>query len=227
MQSYEESLKLKTKLGDIRGEGQVLNNLGLVRWDSGQYSKGGEYYRRSLEIFRELGDLRGEGDTLGNLGNIYYAWGQYPKAVEHYEKSQEIGGKLGDWRGQGNAVNNLGLIYAAWGQYPKAVEYYETALAIATKLGDEGARDNSHESGWRPCPQGRIREGPGKFPERLEQIRRTRGAGGLAQEAHRRSVSGYGRCEKAESLAQGGRAQLIAGKTSPIQSRLSGGKRAL
>ena len=65
----------REELGDVRGEGITLDNLGNVCADSGQYSKAVEYYEKSLAIFRKLGDLGGQGDTVNNLGNIYNGLG--------------------------------------------------------------------------------------------------------------------------------------------------------
>jgi tetratricopeptide (TPR) repeat protein len=135
-QKYEEALGIYRKIGDVKGEGTTLGNLGIVYSDWGQYAKAVEYYEKSLQIKRKIGNVKGESITLNSLGIVYYCWGQYAKAVEYFEKSLGICRKLGDVAGEGQSLMNLGNVYKGWGQYAKAIEYYEKSLEIKRKLGD-------------------------------------------------------------------------------------------
>ena len=54
LEYYEKSLELSRKLGDVKGEGNTLNNLGNVYKDWGQYTKAVEYYEKSLELKESL-----------------------------------------------------------------------------------------------------------------------------------------------------------------------------
>ena len=73
---YEQALKIAREIGDRRGEGTSLGNLGNAYTDLGQPVKAIEYYEQALKISREIGDRRGEGASLGNLGNAYYNLGE-------------------------------------------------------------------------------------------------------------------------------------------------------
>ena len=79
VQKYEEALSIFRKVGNVKGEGQTLGNLGTVYRGWGQYPKAVEYYEKSLQIFKKIGDVKAEGATLLGLGNVYEGWGQYPK----------------------------------------------------------------------------------------------------------------------------------------------------
>ena len=50
---YEKSLQIARKIGNVKGEGNTLNNLGIVYKDWGQYAKAVEYYEKSLQIKQE------------------------------------------------------------------------------------------------------------------------------------------------------------------------------
>jgi tetratricopeptide (TPR) repeat protein len=77
-------------VGDRRGEGADLGNLGLAYADLGQVDQAIEHYQQALVISREIGDRRGEGNHLGNLGLAYYSLGQVDQAIEHYRQALAI-----------------------------------------------------------------------------------------------------------------------------------------
>jgi CHAT domain-containing protein/Tfp pilus assembly protein PilF len=133
---YKRSLQVAQTIGNRRGIGRTLNNVGMVFADWGRYDKAVEYYHKSLSISEEIGDRTMAGKTLNNLGLVYWDWGRYDQAVEYYEKSLKVAHEVGDRPGEGRIFNNLGLVYADWGQYDKAVEFYDKALAISREIGD-------------------------------------------------------------------------------------------
>ncbi|MCP4698572.1 MAG: tetratricopeptide repeat protein, partial [Gammaproteobacteria bacterium] len=93
----EQALAIHREIGDRRGEGRDLGNIGVVYGNLDQY-KALEYYEQALVIIREIGDRRNEGTNLGNIGNAYSNLGQYAKALEYYEQALAIGRKIGDRR---------------------------------------------------------------------------------------------------------------------------------
>ncbi len=137
---YEEAIRIFQRIKFEEGIGWVLNNLGNVYKDWGQYSKAINNYERSLAIATKARDADTQANALMNLGIVYWILGQYPKAVEYGEKSLEVWRKTKDLKGEGQSLNNLGIIYDSWGQYPKAVEYYEKSFAVSGKSGAEATQ---------------------------------------------------------------------------------------
>ena len=78
------------EIGDRRGEGNALGNLGLACADLGEPRKAIGFYGQQLAIVREIGDRRGEGASLGNLGLAHAAVGERRKAIAHAEQAVEI-----------------------------------------------------------------------------------------------------------------------------------------
>ncbi len=78
------------EIGDRRGEGAALGNLGNAYADLGEPRKAIEFYEQALVIAREIGDRRGEGNALGNLGIAYLNLGEPRKAIEFYEQALVI-----------------------------------------------------------------------------------------------------------------------------------------
>ena len=54
------------EIGDRRGEGQRLGNLGIAYRNLGQVERAIELYEAALAVAREVGDRRGEGNHLYN-----------------------------------------------------------------------------------------------------------------------------------------------------------------
>ena len=138
----EAGRSASASLGDRRGNGAVLGNLGLAYAALGEVDKAITYHKQALEISREIGDLRGEGNGLGNLGNAYYRLGEVEKAITYHEQQLALACGISDPRGEGNALSNLGNAYADLGEVEKAIGAYEQALVIDREIGDlrgEGA----------------------------------------------------------------------------------------
>jgi tetratricopeptide (TPR) repeat protein len=135
-QKYEEALSIYRKIGNVKGEWQILMNLGKLYWVWGQYAKAVEHYEIALEIARKIGDVKVKGNSLMGLGIVYDAWGQYTKAVEYFERTLEIAKKIRDVKVEGSTLTGLGGVYFHLGQYTKAAEYFEKSLEIARKIHD-------------------------------------------------------------------------------------------
>ncbi|HQE92986.1 MAG TPA: tetratricopeptide repeat protein [Anaerolineae bacterium] len=139
----EAALRAAREIGDRRGEGSDLNNLGLAYADLGDLHRAIEYHEQALVIAREIGDRRGEGADLGNLGLAYADLGDLHRAIEFYEQRLVIAREIGDRRGEGNALGNLGNAYADLGDLHRAIEFYEQRLAIAREIGDRRGEGNA------------------------------------------------------------------------------------
>ena len=74
------------EIGDRRGEGNSLGNLGIAYRQLGEERRAIEYHEQALVISREIDDRRGEGADLGSLGTAYLALGEERRAIEHYEQ---------------------------------------------------------------------------------------------------------------------------------------------
>jgi len=152
-ENYEQALSIARKIGDKRGEGITLGNLGNACQSLGDHKKAINNYEKALSIARKIDDKRNEGNWLSNLGTAYRSLGDYHKAIENYEQALSIARKIGDKRGEGITLGSLGDTYQHLGNYQKAIENHEQALSIARKIGDkrgEGVRlgnlGNAHDS---------------------------------------------------------------------------------
>ena len=68
-------------MGDRRGEGQTLGNLGLAYASLGDARQAISFYEQHLVIAREIGDRRGEAIVSWNLGLALEQQGQLAQAA--------------------------------------------------------------------------------------------------------------------------------------------------
>jgi len=130
------------EIGDRRGEGNRLSNLGIAYRALGETRRAIEYYEQALAIAREIGDRRGEGTDLRGLGIAYANLGEVRRAIEYHEQALAIDRKIGDRLREGADLGNLGADYSALGETRRAIEYSEQALAIAREIGDRRGEGN-------------------------------------------------------------------------------------
>lgn len=121
--------------------GYCYNNLGIISTESGNPTKGLEYYNMALEIRKELGfknaiassylNIGGAQSSLGNsavaIENYYRALKTYNLMLEAAEDSAEIpsikSGLIDTYNGIGNVQNMLGNFDLALENYHLAHEY--------------------------------------------------------------------------------------------------------
>lgn len=117
---------------------KVLNNLGVVYNELGEFSKTLDHLQRALEIrvavHGEENNLTAT--TYNNIGNTYLDSGDPNKALEYFQKALDINQKVLDSDDPALAVsyNDLGNVFYSLGDYGKALEYLEKALEIQTKI---------------------------------------------------------------------------------------------
>lgn len=134
--SLKEAAELYQRIGDRRGEGAALGDLGNACGALGQTELAIEIFERILVLMRASGDRQDEGKTRGNLGGSYIALGQPEKAIRFYRQSLAIARETADRHGEAIALGNLGTAHAALGQPEKAMEYFDQSLTLDRQLGD-------------------------------------------------------------------------------------------
>ncbi|HBL58690.1 MAG TPA: hypothetical protein DDZ80_09285, partial [Cyanobacteria bacterium UBA8803] len=79
------SLAIAWEIGDRKGEGISLRNLGNACHAQGNYAQAIKYHQQSLDLAQLIGDRNDEGSALGNLGNAYHSLGNYAQAIEYHQ----------------------------------------------------------------------------------------------------------------------------------------------
>ncbi|MGK7883903.1 MAG: tetratricopeptide repeat protein [Crocosphaera sp.] len=141
---YYQGSDISREIGDRYGEGNSLQNLGIIYEYLAKYQEAIEYNQQSLAIFKEIRDRHGEATSYKNLGNAYYCLGQYQQAREYYQQSLAITREIGDRNGEVSSYIGLGYAYYCLGKYQQGIEYDQQSLAISREIGDRKGEANSY-----------------------------------------------------------------------------------
>ncbi|MGH2499728.1 MAG: ATP-binding protein [Candidatus Limnocylindria bacterium] len=131
---YRRALEIYEALGDLQGQMNVHNNLGIVlrrqsRWEEALAEQG-----RALELARRIGDAWGVGMVLANTAETLRNRGDFEGALK---ASQEA---LSTWSQVGNAVGvatvhmNVGILSFEHGRLDEAREALHLSRAEWEKL---------------------------------------------------------------------------------------------
>jgi predicted ATPase/DNA-binding SARP family transcriptional activator len=133
-----EALELWRLLGEQRGIGISLRQLGDLADFAGDYASARRYREESLAIFRSLGDEREVMASLANLGLTPALEREYRAAHPFLEEALHGYQKLGDQLGTSYALNNLGIVALGLGDYPAARALFRQSLVLKRQLGNRG-----------------------------------------------------------------------------------------
>ncbi len=137
LDSYQKALEINEQTGNIQGQGNNLNNIGLVYYSIFDYPRALEYYQKTLRINERTGNKNNLANCLGNIGNIYNELQDYANALEYYEKALALSESLGNLRNVAGNLGNIGNVYTQLKNNKKALEYKQRALKINEQLGNQ------------------------------------------------------------------------------------------
>jgi tetratricopeptide (TPR) repeat protein len=92
----QESLALYRSLGDRRGAGRALTEIGDIFLETGNLVRGQDFLAQGLALGREAGDELGIARALNDLGELARSRGDYPTARPLYEESLLHAREVGD-----------------------------------------------------------------------------------------------------------------------------------
>lgn len=134
---FQSGLIQHREAGNQMGIGRVYNNLGLLRFNAGDYIKALEYNREAMKIFRAADHKIAMANSFTNTGVVHQYMADYPMALENYLQALRIFDESGDSlsTGRGNILTNLGLVYKNTRQYDKSLHYASMAAELYRRIG--------------------------------------------------------------------------------------------
>src|ERR671930_314992 len=155
--SYNEALQIRRDIGDKRGVGGTLLDLGNFYDDQGDHDKALEFYKESLQVERDIGDESMQAICLNNIGNARFAKGEYEDALTYFQQALQLREKAKVPDDIVESVHNIAETSAKMGQYDQAVAQYMRALDLRRSIGDaRGAAIESYSLGTLFQQQGRL-----------------------------------------------------------------------
>ena len=88
--NFQEALQIRRDIGDNRGLGDTLIDLGNFYDDRGDHDQALQMYKESLQIERDIGNERLQAACLNNIAGVYFAKGQYEDARTYYLQALQL-----------------------------------------------------------------------------------------------------------------------------------------
>jgi tetratricopeptide (TPR) repeat protein len=129
-----EQLPGHRDLGNLEGQAEALNCLGIVQQETGNYTAVATSQQQALALFGDLGNPEGQAEALNCLGVVQRESGDYPAAAASHQQALATFREFGDRLGQAEALNGLGELSSRTSATGQAREYHAQALAIARDL---------------------------------------------------------------------------------------------
>jgi class 3 adenylate cyclase/tetratricopeptide (TPR) repeat protein len=123
----EEALSIFTDLGNLVGQGNVLNNLGISAHYRGDWPLALERYRASRAARERTGDLVGAATEDNNIGEILSDQGHYAEAERCFNAAKSSWRAASYTIGEALATSNLGRLAARTGRTLRGASLLEEA----------------------------------------------------------------------------------------------------
>ncbi|NUL82480.1 MAG: tetratricopeptide repeat protein [Armatimonadetes bacterium] len=133
----EESLAIRTQLGDEQGMTFALASIGANALFVGDLEASQKIHEQTLELSKKSGNAWGMAQSEASLGLISWYRGDYEKAREGFESSLARWSELGDLVNYQYALVGLGLVAWQEGDLEKSISLLRKALKSSRDLGNK------------------------------------------------------------------------------------------
>jgi tetratricopeptide (TPR) repeat protein/TolB-like protein len=133
----EESRKIYSAVGDLKGVASTLEVAALVLADQGNLPAALGNYKEELAIARRLGNRRGESSALNNMALVLNEQGDREGARALWQQALSGFQDIGDKNNSVSTLVNIGGILKDQGDHAIAKRTYEQALAVAREINDQ------------------------------------------------------------------------------------------
>lgn len=125
--------------GDARLQAELLNVVGIVRKNGGDYGVARRVFEEAAELAQKPGEAMALASILDNLGNVLRRLGQQEAARESHERALALfEGAVGRHHPVVARVHeNLGILAKHQGRFDDALAHYERASEIREDFYDE------------------------------------------------------------------------------------------
>jgi DNA-binding SARP family transcriptional activator/Tfp pilus assembly protein PilF len=133
---HEYAREAAEQSGDIAGQAEALNGLGIVHLRLGRYESAARHLQQAFTHFHQAGNLLGQARALGNVGIAEQLQGHYMVAADYRERALRLYRQVGDQLGEARSTNDIGILEQRLGNYQRAADYHTHALDLFRAAGD-------------------------------------------------------------------------------------------
>jgi CHAT domain-containing protein/tetratricopeptide (TPR) repeat protein len=133
---YARALDVFQRNGRTYQQGLVVNVMGLMSAEGGNYPPALEYFQQAVRLFEQVSDSHMLLSAIINIGSMQDLLGQPQSAFETYDRGLAIARKQNDAVREGDLQNNIGKLQYDTGEWQQAINNYRLALEILRASGD-------------------------------------------------------------------------------------------
>ena len=137
------ALPIYEELGDLVGQGNVLNNLGIEAYFEGRWDDALDLYRRSRDAKSRAGDIANAATQSNNEAEILSDQGHLVEAEALLRDALRVWSAAGYTIGVALATSNLGRVAARAGRHDEALKLLEEAARLFARIGAGGYVDET------------------------------------------------------------------------------------
>jgi class 3 adenylate cyclase len=126
-----QSLAIREEIGDTKGVGRSLANIGLIYRIKKNYVLALDHYKRALVNFEDVEDLGLIGHAMTQMGSIYGEIGDMPSSIKYLANCLSITEKSGNMVFLTQSLLNLAAACQQVNEIDKSKEYLIRAYEIA------------------------------------------------------------------------------------------------
>jgi tetratricopeptide (TPR) repeat protein len=134
---YDQALVLARHHRDLRAEGNLLGDLGLLMYAQGNLHQSCNLHQQALAISRALGDRAAEEKDLLHQGIALQELGEVDEAMRCFQEAASIAVVIGDQRGLAYALGSEGRLLVDIGDESGARVAFDRAISVAEAVGDQ------------------------------------------------------------------------------------------
>jgi len=133
---FDEALKIREEIKDIKGVGAVYVNRALLYDTLGKFKEALEEYRKAQKAFEEAGYKAGAITLHIDLGVLFLGTRKIIEAINEFKTAYKIASEMGQKKGMLLALYNISSCLRYIEKWKEAEEFIRRALEIASKTGD-------------------------------------------------------------------------------------------
>jgi len=123
--------------------GRILNTLGLMYLDNGNFVLSCSTLHKAISLFKDIESHEFLSVALCNIGAAYRSRGKYQEAIKYLQQSITIAEKFSYEKVIISSLITIGNSYRNLQQFPLAIEYYNKSLSTSKKIHYQNGIANS------------------------------------------------------------------------------------
>jgi len=126
---FMEAESLFAEAGDLRGQGESLNNLGVLHLRAQRWEEAEKAFEGAKERFISAEDKIGLAQAFGNLGELFRRRGQREEAVDSLKEAANLLREAGEQEKAAKTLELICRIRLEERRWLEALHFYDLSLA--------------------------------------------------------------------------------------------------